>query len=481
MENDWANSSAIGGIDLHLDLTPSEGKRAGLTRELRAAIRSGRLGPGTRLPPSRALAADLAMARNTVSEAYAELVAEGWLVARQGSGTRVAQRSAASAPSGSSLAPAAVPPRSPALPPSRPRYNLLQGSADAASFPRTDWLRSARRALSAAPNDAFGPGDPQGRVELRRALTDYLARARGVRVDPGRVVVCSGFGHALELLSGLLGDVVAVEEYGLQYHRGLLRSAGLDTPALPIDGGGARIEALRSTDARTVLLTPAHQFPTGGPLRPERRVALVDWAAEADGLILEDDYDGEFRYDRQPVGAVQCLDPERVVYLGTTSKSLSPAVRIGWLVVPERLVRPVVDVKGDRELRTSVLEQLTLADYLESGGYDRHVRRMRRRYRDRRDRLVAVLREYVPQVRVSGIAAGLHAVVDLPPDADEAQVVAEAERAGLTLDGLAGYRHPDSTASLRPAVVVGYGTPPEHAYPGALELLCRILRRSLGR
>ena len=247
---------------------------------------------------------------------------------------------------------------------------------------------------------------------------------------------------------------------------------------LPIDEQGARVDELaRHPDVRTVLLTPAHQFPTGGPLHAGRRAAVIDWARGRGGLVLEDDYDGEFRYDRQPVGAVQGLDPDRVLYLGSTSKSLSPALRLGWMVLPDHLVDRVLAAKGEREAWASALDQLTLAEFIDSGGYDRHVRRMRRRYRDRRDQLVAALAANAPHIEVSGIAAGLHAVLRLVPGTERSILKAAAYR-GLAVEGLADYRHPAVTAAVMPAadgLVVGYATPPDHAYPAALQALCDIL------
>ncbi|MDF9814308.1 PLP-dependent aminotransferase family protein [Streptomyces sp. SPB162] len=467
-----AGSAGSFGRDLHLEPAGPGGRRASLMRALREAIRSGRLAPGTRLPPYRTLSADLGIARNTVAEAYAELVAEGWLTARQGSGTRVAPRTAPARARPSSVAP------SPHAP--RPAYNLLQGQPDAGSFPRAAWLTSARRALTAAPTEAFGPGDPHGRPELREALAEYLARARGVRADPAAIVVCSGFAHALRLLVRVLRGPMAVEAYGLAFHRGILAAARMRTVPLTVDAEGARTGELATSGARAVLLTPAHQFPTGGPLGPLRRAAVVDWARTTGGIVLEDDYDGEFRYDRQPVGAVQGLDPERVVYLGSVSKSLSPAVRLGWMVLPGALVEDVVAAKGEREATASALDQLALADLLASGSYDRHVRRMRQRYRHRRDQLVSALAERAPHIGVSGVAAGLHAVLELPPGTEDATVRAALDH-GLVLDGLAGYRHPDSTMAPQDGLVVGYGTPSEHTFSGALEALCRALPPTAAR
>ncbi|NUK13541.1 PLP-dependent aminotransferase family protein, partial [Streptomyces lunaelactis] len=222
-----------------------------------------------------------------------------------------------------------------------------------------------------------------------------------------------------------------------------------------------------------VLMTPAHQFPMGVPLHPDRRAAAVDWARGSGGLILEDDYDGEFRYDRQPVGALQGLDPERVVYLGTASKSLAPGLRLGWMVLPADLVRAVLEAKGPVDWVSSALDQLTLAEFITSGAYDRHVRGMRLRYRRRRDQLVAALAERAPDIRVSGIAAGLHAVLELPPGTEHSVIQAAAWQ-GLALEGASRFRHKDAVAG-RDAVVVGYATPPDSGWAGALDALCRSL------
>ncbi|MFK0290159.1 PLP-dependent aminotransferase family protein [Streptomyces sp. NPDC090442] len=453
------------GADLYLELSGPGSKRDRLMRALREAIGSGRLAPGTRLPPYRSLAKDLAVAPNTVGAAYGELVAEGWLTARQGSGTRVARR-------GTPLPPQRTHRTAP--PPRRPTHDLAPTSPDAAEFPRAAWLAATRRALAAAPNDAFGVGDPHGRLELRTQLTEYLARARGVHTAPHRIVICTGVAQALSLLGSVLRGPVAVESYGLDFHRSLLTAAGRDLVPLPVDDHGAEVSALPATGAAAVLLTPAHQFPIGGPLHPERRAAVVDWARTTGGLVLEDDYDGEYRYDREPVGALQGLDPDRVVYLGSLSKSLSPALRLGWMVVPDHLVDALLAAKGPRELWCGALEQLTFADFLASGGYDRHLRRTRQIYRRRRDQLVATLAAHAPHVTVTGIAAGLHAVLELPPGT-EPETLRAAARLGLAVNGLAPYRHPDGPLPARDGLVLGYGTPPEHAFAGALETLCLAL------
>ncbi|MEN3586176.1 PLP-dependent aminotransferase family protein [Streptomyces sp. ZYX-F-203] len=455
---------ATSGIDLHLEPI-GPGLRRGLTRALREAARTGRLAPGTRLPSSRALAADLGVARNTVAEAYADLVAEGWLTARQGSGTRVAARP---------VAPDDTAPR-PVRRSARPAHDLRPGTPDVSAFPRSAWLSAARRALAVAPNDAFGHGDPAGRPELRAALADYLARVRGVRADPGRVVVCGGFGQALRLLGTVLRArgvrAVGVESYGFSDHRELLERAGLRTVPLPFDARGTDPGA-PPEGVGAVLLTPAHQFPMGPPLSPERRTAVVEWARRTGGLVLEDDYDGEFRYDRRPIGALQGLAPERTVYLGTSSKSLAPGLRLSWTVSPPDLAAEIAAAKGRFDDR-GVLDQLTFAEFLASGDHDRHVRASRTRYRRRRDALVAVAAD-APGVRVTGVAAGLHAVLRLPPGGEESVMRAAAWQR-LALLGLAAFRHPEADTEEVDAVVVGYGAPPDHAWAGALDALRRCL------
>ncbi|MFE6159203.1 PLP-dependent aminotransferase family protein [Streptomyces sp. NPDC056486] len=471
MEDSWATL----GVDLHLETSGDatrSGVRKGLTDALREAVRGGRLAPGTRLPSSRSLAVDLGIARNTVADAYADLVAEGWLTARQGSGTRVAERAVPR--------PVEPAPRRRAV--GGPTYDLKPGTPDLASFPRAAWLKAARRAMAAAPNDALGYGDPRGRIELRTALADYLARARGVHTDPDRIVVCAGFAQGLMLLGGVLRArglrEVAVESYGLDVHWNLLKRAGLRTRPLPFDELGTSTADLGpgsgSGSAKAVLLTPAHQFPMGDPLHPDRRAAAVDWARREGGLILEDDYDGEFRYDRQPVGALQGLDPDRVVYLGTASKSLAPGLRLGWMVLPAPIAAEVIEAKGGAEWACGALDQLTLAEFITSGAYDRHVRGARLRYRRRRDQLVAALAARAPEVRATGIAAGLHAVLELP-QGTERSVVQAASWQRLGVQGLSAFRHPAAQLPGRDALVVGYGTPPDHAWAGALDALCRVL------
>jgi GntR family transcriptional regulator/MocR family aminotransferase len=466
MPDTWATS----GIDLHLELTGRR-VRTGLEAALRDAVRTGRLRPATQLPSSRALASDLGIARNTVAEAYGQLVAEGWLTARRGSGTQVADRAAE----------AGAAPVPPAAQPDRLRYNLRPGSPDLAAFPRQEWLAAARQSLAAAPSDALGYGDPRGRPELRRALAGYLSRARGVRADPERIIICSGFTHGLGLLCQALrargAAVLATEAYGLQVHRDVAAVRGLRLAPLPVDAEGAAVSELGGADA--VLLTPAHQFPLGVALAARRRTMVVEWARRTGGLVIEDDYDGEFRYDRQPIGAVQALAPEHVVYAGTASKSLAPGLSLGWLILPAALIDEVAAVLTLAGGHPAAFDQLTLAEFIEAGRYDRQLRRSRLAYRRRRDRLVAALRRHAPDVRITGIAAGLHALLTLSPGQREEEVVSRAARHSLALEGLRPYRA-QRRHGRGPSLVVGYGTPPEHAFTGAVARLCAVLSEPAG-
>ena len=462
-----AKAWAISGVDLHLELAGHR-VRAGLEAALREAVQTGRLAPGTRLPSSRTLAADLGIARNTVAEAYAQLGAEGWLTARQGSGTRVASTAVVSPGPAAGIRPA--------LGARAARYDLRPGSPDLSAFPRSGWLSAARKALSGAPSRALGYSDPRGRPELRTVLAAYLGRTRGVRVTPDRIVVCAGFTQGLALLCQVLPDVgvtkIAVEDYGQPHTAEALAASGLTPVMLSVDDGGAVLD--KAHGAQAMLLTPAHQFPLGSVLSPRRRADAARWAAGSGGLIIEDDYDGEFRYDRQPVGALQALAPEHVIYAGTVSKTLAPGLRLGWLVLPARLTEAMASAKARSDAHTSSFEQLTLAEFITSGAYDRHVRRVRLAYRRRRDRLVAALAGHAPGVRVTGIAAGLHAVAELGPGQREEQVIARAAARGVAIEGLGGYALREHTRG--PALVIGYATPPEHGYTTALARLVAAIR-----
>ncbi|GAA1815673.1 PLP-dependent aminotransferase family protein [Actinomadura chokoriensis] len=459
MPKDWS-----GYVDLQLDVDTAGGRRAGLEHALRTAIAAGRLAPGAAVPSTRALAAELGFSRGTVTAAYDQLIAEGHLVTVPGSGTRVA-------PTAAPRVPAAGPEvsRSPA----EPVHDLRPGRSDLGMFPSAAWLRSTRRVLASAPPEAHALGDPRGRPELREALAGYLGRARGVHADPARMVVTSGYAQSLGLLASVLPGPFAMEEPGHFYHRAIVGRAGLGTVPLPVDDLGARPDALGGAGA--AVLTPAHQYPSGATLHPERRRAFTAWAHETGAVIVEDDYDGEFRYDRQPVGALQGTAPEHVVYGGTTSKTLAPALRLGWLVLPARLVEPVTEAKRLADAHTQSLAQLVLADLIESHAFDRHVRASRLRYRRRRDLLVETLRARVPQVRVRGIAAGLHVLVLLPPEGpDEDEVMRRAASARLALMPLRD--HWQDPAGRPQGLIIGYSTPLAAAYRPAVDALCTVLR-----
>ncbi|MDF5754383.1 PLP-dependent aminotransferase family protein [Spongiactinospora sp. TRM90649] len=452
MVDEWPNP----GLDLHLELNVTDGLRTGLERALREAVRSGRLATGTRLPATRRLAGDLGLARGTVRAAYDQLIAEGYLAARQGSGTVVAL-------------PPQVVPSSSATPAAaeRPRHDLRPGSADASAFPVTAWLESTRRALGSAPADAFGYGDPCGRPELRAALAKYLGRARGVSAGPGSIMITNGYMHGLTLLATVIGGTFALEDPGVPTHREAIRRTGAQAVPLPVDDLGARTDLLGGLGADAVEVTPAHQYPTGRTLHPDRRRALLDWARSSGGLIIENDYDAEFRYDRKPVGALQGADPGHVAYLGTTSKTLGAALRIGWMVLPSRLIAPVAEVRRHSDHHTEHLGQLALADLITRHGYDRHIRASRQRYLRRRDQLRRRLIGL--PVELTGIAAGLHALALLPPGGPtEADVRAAARAHGLAL----GYLSERGELPVsRQGVIIGYGRPADHAYPSALTAL----------
>jgi GntR family transcriptional regulator / MocR family aminotransferase len=437
--------------------------RAQIEDQLRDAVRGGRLAPGAALPSTRALARELGVSRGVVVEAYAQLAAEGYLVARQGAPTRVSE----AASPGPGAAPAATDERP-------PRFDLRTGRPDVSLFPRTAWLASLRRALRDAPDARFDYGDPRGAPELRGALARYLGRVRGVACDPERVVVTSGMAQGMALFARALtprgATRIAMEDPSSGPGRAQLVSNGLEIVPIAVDGDGLDVERLPVVDA--VMVTPAHQFPLGVVLAPDRRAALLDWAAHTGAVVLEDDYDAEYRYDRQPVGAVQGLAPDLVVYAGSISKTLAPGLRLGWLVVPERLLDAVTAAKASDDLGTPVVEQLALADFLERGQLDRHLRRTRAVYRGRRDALVAALGRLLPECTPAGVAAGLHLVLELPASTNEQAVLDAARARGVGLSGIAEHR----IGPGPPALLLGYGRLPEPAVEPAVRALADSLR-----
>jgi GntR family transcriptional regulator/MocR family aminotransferase len=435
--------------------------RAQIERELRDGVRSGRLRAGSALPSTRALARRLGVSRGVVVEAYAQLAAEGYLNARQGAPTRVAAVPSARRDRARAT-PAAAPP---------PRYDLRPSVPDLSAFPRRAWLAAERRALAALPHAALDYPDMRGAPELRGALAAYLGRARGLVAAPERIIVTSGTLQSLGLLARVLLargiDRIAMEQPGFHIHRALLRRCGVTTVPVPVDERGIVVERLERTDCRAVLVTPAHQMPLGAVLAPERRAALLDWAERTDALVIEDDYDGEYRYDREPVGALQGLAPERVAYLGSASKVLAPAVRIGWVVAPSGLDDALAEEKGWADAGSPLPGQIALADMVERGDLDRHLRRVRSSYRRRRDLLVAGVRELFPGVQVLGVAAGLHVAVRPPEPVDERALVARAAGRGVAMYAFRD-RAADPPAST---LLLGYANVPEPSIePALLEL-----------
>lgn len=468
MANSW--TSAAGGVDLHIDIAPGRGRRASLEAALRQAIRDGRLAPKQPLPSTRALAAQLGLARGTVVEVYTQLAAEGYLESRPGAATKIAR--------GPHL-PAAVPvPKSAERAVGRVIADFRLGRPDLSTFPRTEWLRAMTRALNTSEYDDLGPGDPRGSARLRAVLAGYLGRVRGVHTTPDRIVICSGYTQGLRLICdafrALGARAIAMENPCLPDHRAVAGAAGLTVVPMDVDDNGAQPEGFTAAVAAAVL-SPAHQAVLGATLGAQRRSQFATLAAEYGTYLVEDDYDGEFRYDRQPVGAIQGLAPDHVVYIGSASKTLAPGLRLGWLVAPADLIDAAIEAKRRADRGTDILAQLALADLIDTGGLDRHIRRMRRHYHQRRDQLVGTLDRYSPTLHLDGIAAGLHAAIVLPEAIDEADVVKLAEQHHVALTGLKPFWH--NATTCRPGIVVGYGTPLAHEYPTALNHLGKLMHR----
>lgn len=440
-----STSSVAGGLLVEIRRELRVPLHRQIESSIRNGVRSGRLRLGTALPSSRGLAVDLGVSRGVVVEAYAQLVAEGYLTSRPGGYTTVA------------IGPEPDPRPAAPVPAAAPAIDFRYGRGDASHFPRVAWLRSIRRVLLDTPSDRFGALSGRGAHELHAALADYLNRARGTSALSANVVICNGFAQGIALLLQVLAEsgarsVVVEDPSSVEDARQIAVSAGLDVVGVPVGPDGIDVAALQRIDADAVILTPAHQWPTGAVLSPEARSAVLRWAEDRQALVIEDDYDAEFRYDRQPVGCLQGLDPTRVALVGSVSKSLAPGLRLGWLVPPPGLLRSVAEAKRDDDFGTNVIEQHALARLLDSGFYDRHLRRLRRRYRGRRDALVAELSRQLPSARVTGLAAGLHLLLELPAEIDETLVVNEAARVGLGVLGGSAMRGGPGP----PALVVGY-------------------------
>jgi GntR family transcriptional regulator / MocR family aminotransferase len=451
-----------------LDRNAPEALRTQLETGLRDAIRAGRLGPDERLPSTRELARALGVSRGLVVECFDQLQAEGYLVTRAGSAARVAA-SARAAPQ---------PPRRAVQPAARPDVDFVPAVPDLGSFPRTDWASAMREVCRQAPTPAFDYGDPRGSEVLRAVLAGYLGRVRGAAADADRIVVCTGFSQGLFLALSALARRgvrrVGFEDPGYDetgHHAAGL--AGVQVVPVPIDEHGIRVDELGATGVDAVVLTPAHQWPTGVVLSPQRRQALADWAAHAGAWVVEDDYDAEFRYDREPVGAVQGLAPDRVVYIGTASKSLAPAMRLGWILCPAELVEVIGELKNRSDHGSPALEQLALAGLIESGRFDRHLRRMRSVYALKRAALLDALAAHAPSVTVTGLAAGFHAVAHLQDGLDEAHVIAGARDRSVGLYGMSMNRA--DKAVDPPQLILGFGNLSERAIRAGIETVADLL------
>ncbi|WP_344616462.1 PLP-dependent aminotransferase family protein [Dactylosporangium salmoneum] len=465
MRVEWAGSGP--GLLVTIDRASATGLRAQLEDQLRAAIRAGRLAAGEPVPSSRELARSLGLFRGLVQDCYAQLQAEGYLTSRPGAATRVSHTAAT--PAGE------VAPRPSPVVRRHALADFRHGVPDLGLVPREAWAWAVREACRSAPNAAFDYGEHTGQPRLREVLASYLARVRAAAVTPGDVIVCGGMQQALSLVVAALADAgigpLAFEDPGSGTTVSELAAvAGLPVVPVPVDPGGLDVRALRAGGARAVLVTPAHQWPTGVVLTGPRRQALIAWARDCDGLIIEDDYDAEFRYDRDPVGSLQGLAPDRVVSLGTVSKSLAPALRLGWIVAPPRLHARLARAKWLADRGSPALDQLALAILIESGRFDRHLRRARAEYAARREILLAALARHAPRLRVTGPAAGFHAVLHLP---DEAAVIAAAAVRGVGLYGMAAMHH--GAATPRPQLILGFGDTPRRAVEPAIAAVADLL------
>jgi GntR family transcriptional regulator/MocR family aminotransferase len=450
-----------------LERTSGESLRACLERTLRDAIREGSLRAGVELPASRRLAAQLGVSRGVASDAYAELEAQGYL-----------EVSARRAPTVASIQRVAERTADVALPPPpAPRFDMTPTTPDVTLFPRQRWGSLLNEVIRQAAASAFDYGDPQGERTLRERLADELGRTRGVVCEPSQIIIVQGSAQGVDLaLRGLAtagARRIAVEDPSLDRQHQQITGLGLELVGRPVDHEGVIVDGLH---ADAVIVSPAHQFPTGEVLSGARRRQLLDWSRETGGLVIEDDYDAEFRYDREPVRALQGLAPEEVLYLGTTSKTLAPALRLGWLVAPERLVEQLTAVKLLLDDFSPTLEQLAFALLIERGHYQRQIRKMRAVYRARRDLLIAALGEHLPHLSASGVAAGLSVTLNLPQEVDDRELEGAARDAGIALEALTRYAINDRGVR---GLVVGYGRLHETAITPAVAALKATLRRAL--
>jgi GntR family transcriptional regulator / MocR family aminotransferase len=452
---------------LRVDRSQPEPLYSQVEDEIRDAIRSGRLGAGTPLPSTRTLARELGVARSVIVDAYAQLCAEGYLQAYGGSQTIVAATAiggrARPRARGAGNAPAAA-------------YDFHPGLPDLAAFPAHAWARSLQRALQEAPHAVLGYPDPRGLPGLRDTLAAYLARARRTLADPDRMLICTGTVQGLSLTCHALRKTgatrIAVEDPCWIFHRTVATHAGLEVIPVPVDSEGIAVTELTRLAVDAVIITPAHQYPTGAVLPPGRRRSLLDWAAQRGATVIEDDYDAEYRYDRDPVGALQGLAPDRVVYAGSASKILAPALRIGWLLLPDHLTDALTTAKIHADLGSDALIQLALASFIDTGELDRHLRRSRRSYRARRDMLLDSIHSHFPDATIEGIAAGLHALALLPDGANDAALTAQAASQGVLVHGLSWHRAAPSDGPA--GLILGYANLSEPAIQQGIRKLAEI-------
>nr|WP_308208602.1 PLP-dependent aminotransferase family protein [Actinoplanes aksuensis] len=456
-------------LQLRPEEAPVKGLTAWLADGLRAAVVGKRLAPGEKLPPTRVLAAELAISRGVVVDAYQRLIDEGLAQARTGAGTTiVAHPHVRDAPSDRRRSLDTL--RLPLPPADGIDVDLSPGVPDLSAFPRTAWLRAERAVLDEITAADLGYGDPGGTPRLRAELAGWLARTRGVRAEPDDVIVVNGVAQALALLAQTLPSrTIAVEDPGSRGARDQLAHWGVRPEPVPVDADGLVVAALTQS---AVLLTPAHQFPTGVVLGPARRRELLAWAAGG-GTVIEDDYDAEHRYDRAPVAALQGSAPDQVAYAGSVSKSLAPGMRLGWLIAPRRLQPALLTAKHDSDLGNPALPQLVLARLLTTGDYERHLRHVRNRQRRRRDALLAALREHLPSARVTGIAAGLHLLLMLDGDEPDTRTAERAAEHGVLVHPLSWHRMTPGP----PGLVLGYAANPPDRLAEAGRRLGRLMAR----
>jgi GntR family transcriptional regulator / MocR family aminotransferase len=435
--------------------------------QLRRAIRGGELHGGTRVPSTRDLARQLGVSRRIAVDAYAQLAAEGYLVLRQGAQPRVADAAAVDVVA--EPVPLAAEPV--------PRFDFRPSRPDVSAFPRRAWARCLREAVTTISDADLIYGDPCGVESLRTALAGYLGRVRGVVAEPARIVVTSGYIQGLGLVCRALAASgvrrIAIEDPSSPEQGPIAARAGLEPVPVPVDESGLVVDALDGTGAGAVVLTPAHQHPTGVVLTPARRGALVEWLREHDTVAIEDDYDAEYRYDRAAVGALQGLDPDRVVYAGSASKTLAPALRLGWMAVPAALLDAVRYEKSISDQTTARIEQHAMAGFIARGELDRHLRRMRLSYRARRDATIAAVTRELGDATISGIAAGLHVTVTLAAPVGETALREQCARRRVAISTLSDYREGAFAESL--TLLLGYAQLPEAAIPaGVRELAAAI-------